>query len=183
MNKQPIITRLTAFCDATINGNNILTEQENETLMTLMRKCVAATPEYCKATNEEEAERCKVFVNSIDDGFGDAAADILAETCTTLATAIGKMISDNIAEMMKSEEVEEPSTEMLNDAMNKTFKEYGLPQDLLSKSLILGLFVFNTIEDPLVAILNGHKCLEIGEKISVDAIKISAKFTHEIMNP
>lgn len=183
MNKQPIITRLTAFCDATINNNNILTEQENETLLMLMRKCVSATPEYLNAKNEEDMDKCRVFLNSIDDGFGDAAADILAETCTTLATALGKMIADNVAVMMKNENIDEPSTEMLQDAMNKSFKEYGLPQDLLSKSLVLGLFIFNTIEDPLVAIINSHKCLEIGEKISVDAIKISAKFAHEIMHP
>jgi hypothetical protein len=183
MIKQPIITRLTAFCDATINGNNILTEQENETLLLLMRKCISPSAEYCNATTDEEIEKCKVFINSIDDGFGDGAADILAETCTTLATALGKMIGESLASSMQKENIDEPSMEMLNAAMNDMYKTYGLIPDLLSKPIILGLFIFSTIEDPLLAMLHAYRCIEIGEKLSADAIKISAKFTHEILNP
>jgi hypothetical protein len=183
MIKQPIITRLSAFCDAKINNNNILTEQENETLLMLMSKCISPSAEYCNATTDEEIEKCRVFVNSIDDGFGDASADILAETCTTLATALGKMIADSLVPLMKRENTDEPSFELLQEAMKEMYKTYGLIPDLLSKPIILGLFIFSTIEDPLLAMLHAYKCIEIGEKLSADAIKISAKFTHESMHP
>jgi hypothetical protein len=183
MTKQPIITRLVDFCNSTINDNNILSEQENETLLVLMRKCISPSPDYCKAATEEEMDKCKVFVNSIDDGFGDEASNILAETCTTLATALGQMIAKNVAVLMKKEKVEEPPIEMLHEAMNEMYKTYGLPPDMLSKPVILGLFVFSTIEDPLVALLNASKCIDIGEKLSGDAIRISAQFVHEIMYP
>ena len=183
MNKQPIITRLAAFCEAVSNENQILTEQETETLLVLMRKCISPSPDYCKAVTEEEMDKCKVFVNSIDDGFGDESANILAETCTTLATALGKMISEHVAVLMKKENVDEPPIEMLNAAMEEMYKTYGLPPDMISKPIILGLFVFSTIEDPLVALLNASKCIDIGEKLSGDAIRISAQFVHEIVNP
>jgi sialic acid synthase SpsE len=183
MIKQPIITRLSAFCDAKINNNNILTEQENETLLLLMSKCISPSAEYCNATTDEEIEKCRVFVNSIDDGFGDASADILAETCTTLATALGKMIADSLVPLMEREKTDEPSFELLQEAMKEMYKTYELMPDLLSKPIILGLFIFSTIEDPLLAMLHAYKCIEIGEKLSADAIKISAKFTHESMHP
>ena len=183
MNKQPIITRLVDFCNSTINDNNILSEQENETLLVLMRKCISPSPDYCKAVTEEEMDKCKVFVNSIDDGFGDESANILAETCTTLATALGKMISESLIPLMQRENTDEPSFELLQEAMKEMHKAYGLPPDMISKPILLGLFIFSTIEDPLVAMLNASKCMDIGEKLSADAIKISAKFTHEILHP
>ncbi len=182
MTKQPIITRLVDFCNSSINDNQILTEQENETLLILMRKCVSPSADYFKASNEAEMDKCKVFENSIDDGFGDEASNILAETCTTLATALGKMIAEHVAVLMKKENVEEPPIEMLNEAMAEMYKTYGLPPDMISKPVILGLFVFSTIEDPLVALLNASKCIDIGEKLSGDAIRISAQFVHEIVN-
>jgi hypothetical protein len=164
-------------------NDNILTEQENETLLLLMRKCISPTAEYCNASTDEEIEACRVFVNSIDDGFGDASADILAETCTTLATALGKMIADSLVPLMQRENTDEPSFELLQEAMREMNKTYGFIPDLLSKPIILGMFIFSTIEDPLLAMLHAYKCIEIGEKLSADAIKISAKFTHESMHP
>jgi hypothetical protein len=84
---------------------------------------------------------------------------------------------------MEREKTDEPSFELLQEAMKEMYKTYELMPDLLSKPIILGLFIFSTIEDPLLAMLHAYKCIEIGEKLSADAIKISAKFTHESMHP
>jgi hypothetical protein len=84
---------------------------------------------------------------------------------------------------MQREKVEEPSFELLQEAMKDMNNTYGLVPDLLSKPIILGLFIFSTIEDPLLAMLHAYKCIEIGEKLSADAVKISAEFTHKIMYP
>jgi hypothetical protein len=150
-----------------------------------MRKCIAPTPEYCKASTEEEIQASKVFVNSIDDGFGDESADILAETCTTLASTLGKLIADSLVPLMlmEKEKVEVLSPEMLDKALDNMYKKHGMPPHMMSKLMFLGLFVFNTIEDPLVAMLNTNRCIDIGEKICRDAMIFSAEYTQQIMNP
>jgi hypothetical protein len=181
--KKSIINRLTDFCKETSSNNNTLTEQENETLLVLMRKCISPSPDYCNAVTEEQMDKAKVFLNSIDDGFGDASAEILAETCTTLATDLGRLIAVELSVLMTNDKVNEPSMEMVSKAMSDVCTKHGFIPDLTSKPILLGLFVFSTIEDPLVAMLNANRCIDIGEKMIQDSLKISASITHELMNP
>lgn len=172
--KTSIIEQLKTFTQNIDDSKNILTEQENETLLTLLRKCVAPSREYSVSSTDKEAELTKTFVNTIDDNFGEEPADALSTMCTDIAIVLSTLIADELVLMIKEAGIDHPTDDMIIDAMESVNTKNGLPPSFLSKPPLLASFLIQTIEDPLVAMINSSKCLEVGEKLSGDIIRMSA---------
>lgn len=172
--KKPIIEQLKEFTKNVNNQRNLLSKEEKETLLLLIRKCASPTEEYCNASGEEETDESRIFVNTIDDDFAESSAEFLSTLCTGIASTMGGLIADELVKMVKDEGLDEPTDEMVNEAIEAANTNNGLPPSFLQKPSIIGTFLIQSIEDPLVAMLQSNKCLEVGERVCKDAIKMSA---------
>jgi hypothetical protein len=147
--------------------NNELTEQEKETLMSLLRKALAPNMAMVISDTEESTNDAQAMANCsdknmFDGGFGEELADV----CSGVSMQIGFMLG----EYMLKNNISTPTEETLNGFT----AENNLPPLFFSKGILVAHLHSLFLEDPLTLLLNYKQILQSVPNAALQSIMASA---------